>query len=89
MAYSPIEQARLLQDRRSKEMAKRAERTPAQLALAWLLSKPGVIAIPKTSHRERLRENAQVLQRPLLTQESDELDRLFAAPDGPTPLGML
>jgi len=89
MAYSPIEQARLLRDRRLKEMAKRVERTPAQLALAWLLSKPGVIAIPKTSHRERMRENAQVLQRPLLPPESDELDRLFAPPDGPTPLEML
>ncbi|MCD6681638.1 MAG: aldo/keto reductase [Burkholderiaceae bacterium] len=89
MAYSPIEQARLLRDRRLQEMAKRVERTPAQLALAWLLSKPGVIAIPKTSHRERLRENAEVLQRPLSPQESDELDRLFAPPDGPTPLEML
>lgn len=89
MAYSPIEQARLLRDRRLKEMAKRVERTPAQLAIAWLLSKPGVIAIPKTSHRERMRENAEVLQRPLSPPESDELDRLFAPPDGPTPLEML
>ncbi|MDT3678928.1 MAG: aldo/keto reductase [Burkholderiaceae bacterium] len=89
MAYSPIEQARLLRDRRLKAMAKRVGRTPAQLALAWLLSRPGVIAIPKTAHRERVRENAQVLQQPLSAQESDELDRLFAPPEGPTPLEMI
>ncbi len=89
MAYSPIEQARLLRNRRLQAMARRAERTPAQLALAWLLSKPGVIAIPKTARRERVRENAQVLQRPLSSQESAELDRLFAPPEGPTPLEMI
>lgn len=89
MAYSPIEQARLLRDRRLKEAAKRFGRTPAQLALAWLLSRPDVIAIPKTAHRERVRENAQALQRPLSAEEAAELDRLFVPPEGPTPLEMI
>ncbi|HEY0877905.1 MAG TPA: aldo/keto reductase [Zeimonas sp.] len=89
MAYSPIEQARLLRDRRLKAMAKRVERTPAQLALAWLLSQPDVIAIPKTAHRARMRENAQAMQRPLTAEESEALDRLFGPPDGPTPLEMI
>lgn len=89
IAYSPIEQARLLRDRRLKALAKRVGRTPAQLALAWLLSKPDVIAIPKTAHRERMRENAQALQRPLTAEESKELDQLFASPEGPTPLAMI
>lgn len=89
MAYSPIEQSRLLRDRRLKSTAKRAGRTPAQLALAWLLSKPDSISIPKTAHRERMRENAQALRQPLTRDESDELDRLFAPPEGPTPLEMI
>lgn len=89
MAYSPIEQARLLGDRRLKAMAKRVGRTPAQLALAWLLSRPDVIVIPKTAHRERMHENAEALQRPLDGAESEELDRLFAPPEGPTPLEMI
>jgi diketogulonate reductase-like aldo/keto reductase len=89
MAYSPIEQARLLRDRRLKEAAKRYGRTPAQLALAWLLSRPDVIAIPKTAHRERVRENTQALQRPLSAEEAAELDRLFVPPEGPTPLEMI
>lgn len=89
LAYSPIEQARLLRDRRLKAMAKRTGRTPAQLALAWLLSKPGVVAIPKTAHRERLRENADVLSRPLGDDEEEELERLFPPPTGPAPLEMI
>jgi len=48
-----------------------------------------VIAIPKTSHRERVRENAGVLQQPLTAEEAAELDRLFAPPEGQTPLEMI
>lgn len=89
MAYSPIDQARLLRHRKLGAMAERVGRTPAQLALAWLLSQPGVIAIPKTSHRERMRENAAVLSRPLTKAEAEELGRLFAPPSGPAPLQMI
>jgi diketogulonate reductase-like aldo/keto reductase len=89
MAYSPIDQARLLRHRKLGVMAERVGRTPAQLALAWLLSRPGVIAIPKTSHRDRMRENAAVLSRPLTKAEAEELDRLFAPPSGPAPLAMI
>src|SRR5690606_41958176 len=60
-----------------------------QLALAWLLARPNVIAIPKTSHRDRMRENAAVLSKPLTKAEAAELDELFAPPDGPTPLEMI
>ena len=42
MAYSPIDQARLLRHRKLGAMAERVGRTPAQLALAWVLSQPGV-----------------------------------------------
>jgi diketogulonate reductase-like aldo/keto reductase len=89
MAYSPIDQARLLRDRRLRAMAERVGRTPAQLALAWLLSRPGVIAIPKTAHRDRMRENAAVPATPLTQAEGEELDRLFAPPAGPVPLEMI
>ena len=89
MAYSPIDQARLLRDRKLGAMAERVGRAPAQLALAWVLSRSGVIAIPKTSHRERMRENAAVLANPLTNAEAAELDRLFAPPNGPVPLEVI
>jgi len=89
MAYSPIDQARLLRHRKLKAIAERHGRTPAQLALAWLLSRPGVIAIPKTSHRDRMRENAAALSTPLTKAEAAELDPLFAPPSGASPLEMI
>ena len=89
MAYSPIEQARLLRDRRLGDFAKRHGRTPAQAALAWLLSKEGVIVIPKTGRRDRLKENLGALERPLDAAQLAELDRLFRPPTRPQALDML
>jgi diketogulonate reductase-like aldo/keto reductase len=85
MAYSPIEQARLLREPRLVRFAKARGITPAQAALAWLLSKEGVIVIPKTGHRERLKENLGALD----VDAVEELDRLFPPPAGPQPLEML
>ena len=89
MAYSPIEQARLLRNARLAGFAKRHGMTPSQAALAWLLSKDGVIVIPKTSRRERLKENIGALEHALDAAQLAELDRLFAPPAGPQPLDML
>ncbi len=63
--------------------------TPAQAALAWLLSKDDVMVIPKTGHRDRLRENLGALEHKLTTGQLAELDRLFPPPRGPEPLAML
>jgi diketogulonate reductase-like aldo/keto reductase len=89
MAYSPIEQGRLLQKPALVELARRYGMTPAQVALAWLLAKPDVIAVPKTSHRERLTENVGALQHRLTAAQLRELDGLFPPPDGPRPLEMI
>ena len=89
MAYSPIEQARLLKDSKLAGFAKRHGMTPAQAALAWLLSKEGVIVIPKTGRRERLKENLGALERKLDAAQLAELDKLFPPPAGLQPLEML
>jgi diketogulonate reductase-like aldo/keto reductase len=89
MAYSPIEQARLLRHRGLVDFAKRHGATPAQAALAWLLSKDGVVVIPKTGRRERLRENLGALGLRLSAEQLAELDRLFPPAKGPRPLEML
>ncbi|HUK06182.1 MAG TPA: aldo/keto reductase [Burkholderiales bacterium] len=89
MAYSPIEQARLLVDRGLAEFAGRHGMTAAQAALAWLLAKDGVIAIPKTGRRERLKENLGALDVKLTAAQLAELDGLFPAPARPVPLEML
>ena len=89
MAYSPIEQARLLRNRKLSDFAKRHGMTPAQVALAWLLVKDDLIVIPKTSRRERLRENVGALDCPLHAAQLAELDQLFPPPTGPRLLEML
>ena len=85
MAYSPIEQARLLREPRLVKFAQSRGITPSQAALAWLLQKEGVIVIPKTGRRERLKENLKALE----FTDTGELDQLFPPPAGPQPLDML
>ena len=89
MAYSPIEQGRLLRQRGLVEFARKRAMTPAQAALAWLLAQDGVIAIPKTGRRARLEENARALARPLSADDLRELDAVFPPPRGPSPLEMI
>jgi diketogulonate reductase-like aldo/keto reductase len=89
MVYSPFEQGRLLANPRLVAFARREGMTPAQVALAWLLTGDGVIAIPKCARRERLKENLGALGRALTPAQRAELDRLFPPPRGPRALEML
>jgi aldehyde reductase len=89
MAYSPIEQARLVRNAKLAEFARRHGMAPAQAALAWLLAHDDVIVIPKTSRRERLQQNVGALDIRLTTAQREELDRLFPPPAGPQPLEIL
>jgi diketogulonate reductase-like aldo/keto reductase len=89
MAYSPIEQARLLRNRKLADFSRRIGMTPAQAALAWLLANDDVIVIPKTGNRTRLKENLGALDYRLTAAQLAELDRLFPPPAGPRPLELL
>jgi len=89
MAYSPIEQGRLLAVPGLQKFSRAHGMTPAQAALAWLLSKDDVIVIPKTGRRDRLKENLGALELVLNPDQTKELDRLFPPPAGPRPLEML
>jgi diketogulonate reductase-like aldo/keto reductase len=89
MAYSPVEQARLVGDRRLAGFANRHAMTPAQAALAWLLSNDDVIVIPKTASRARCRENLGAFDYRLTAAQRAELDALFPPPARARPLEML
>jgi diketogulonate reductase-like aldo/keto reductase len=89
MAYSPIEQGRLLRRRGLSELARRRGVTPARLALAWLLARQPVIVIPKAGRPEHVRENRAALDLELTPAELAELDRAFPPPDRAKPLEML
>ena len=86
---SPIEQARLLRNAGLKRFAEQHGMTPAQAALAWLLASDDIIAIPKTGHRNRLRENMVALDITLTPEQLAELDKLFPPPRHAQPLAML
>jgi diketogulonate reductase-like aldo/keto reductase len=88
MAYSPIERAKLTRDPKLGKFARHHNMTAAQVALAWLLSHDDVMVIPKTSSRERLKENVGALEHPLTKAQLAELDRLFPPPNGPRSLAL-
>jgi diketogulonate reductase-like aldo/keto reductase len=89
MAYSPVEQGKLVRNPKLTGFAQRNGMTPGQAALAWLLAHDDIIVIPKTSQSERLRENLAALEIRLTAAQLGELDRLFPPPKGPRPLEML
>ena len=89
MAYSPIEQGRMLNNRTLKEVAARHEATPAQVALAWLLRQDRVIAIPKAATAAHVRENRKAIDLRLTKEDLAALDRAFPPPTKKRPLEML
>ena len=89
MAYSPIEQGRILKDAALAAVAKRHGVTPAQVALAWTLRRPGVISIPKASTVQHVQDNRACLDLILDATDLAELDRAFAPPKKRRPLEML
>ncbi|UWF77320.1 MULTISPECIES: aldo/keto reductase [Microbacterium] len=89
MAYSPLEQARLLDDPGLAELAASVDLSPAQLVLAWVVRSGEVLAIPKAGSVAHARENAAALGVALPDDVLDEIDRRFPAPRHPVPLEML
>ena len=89
MAYSPIEQGRMLHRAELRRIAARRGATPAQVALAWLLRQEGIVAIPKAGTPEHVRENRAALDLVLENEDLAELDRAFPPPSRKVPLEML
>ncbi|SFT94491.1 Aldo/keto reductase [Actinopolyspora lacussalsi subsp. righensis] len=89
MAYSPIEQGRLLDDPVLGELAAERGVTPAQLALAWVLRQDGMCAIPKAATVEHVDHNRAAVELSLSDEELARLDERFPPPGGPTPLEIL
>ncbi|MBD3753793.1 MAG: aldo/keto reductase, partial [Micrococcales bacterium] len=89
MAYSPVEQGRLVAHRGLTRMAAERDATPAQLALAWLLARDGILPIPKAGSVAHVRDNRAALDLILSEAELRRLDDLFPQPRGPEPLAML
>lgn len=89
MAYSPIEQGKLLRSAKLKEFCEQHDMTPAQAALAWLLAQDDILVIPKAGRSEHVQDNVIASSLTLTTAQRNELDLLFPPPAGPSPLAMI
>jgi diketogulonate reductase-like aldo/keto reductase len=89
MAYSPVEQGRLLGNAALRRIAERLKATPAQVALAWVLTFPKVCAIPKAGRVDHVRKNHAALSLKLTADDLAALDAAFPPPKRQVPLEML
>jgi diketogulonate reductase-like aldo/keto reductase len=89
MAYSPIEQGRLPTSGTLQRIASKHGASPHQVALAWLLGKPGVIAIPKAGRPEHVRDNHRAPALRLDRDDLQQLDTEFRPPARKRPLEII
>jgi diketogulonate reductase-like aldo/keto reductase len=74
-AYSPLGTGSHLSDGRVQQIAERVGRTPAQVLLRWCLAR-NLVVIPKSTHRDRIEENAQIFDFTLTDEDMAALDAL-------------
>jgi len=89
MAYSPVEQGRILKDRTLQAIASRHGATAARVALAWLIRQDGLLVIPKAVSPDHVRDNAAARELRLTAADLAELDAAFPPPTGKKSLAML
>jgi len=74
-AYSPLGTGRHLSDERVRRIAERVGHTPAQVLLRWCVQRE-LVVIPKSTHRERIEENAQIFGFTLSDEDIAALNAL-------------
>lgn len=89
MAYSPLEQGRLPVTGPLATIANRHHVTPHALAIAWVMSQPNTIVIPKSGREDHVRDNSKAADVALSEEELAELDREFKPPARRNSLDML
>ncbi len=89
MAYSPIDQGRILKNPELVHLAKTYQATPAQVALSFLLERDGVIVIPKSANLRRVRENRDAVDLDISDEDWARLDAAFPPPGSKKPLEMI
>jgi diketogulonate reductase-like aldo/keto reductase len=89
MAYSPVEQGRLPASGGLDGVARRLGASRFQVALAWLLQRPGVVAIPKSGKAEHVSENRRALDVALDAEDLAAIDAAFPPPRRKRPLDMI
>ncbi len=89
MAYSPLGQGSVLRNPVLGQIARDRGVSPAAIALAWTLRHDNVVAIPKATNLDHVKENAAAADLVLDERERAALDKAFPPPRRKTSLGML
>ncbi len=89
MAYSPVEQGRLARHPELRRLGMELGLSPVQLALAWVLNRSGIIAIPKAGSAGHVSQNTRAVEMGLTPGDMAELDALFPPPRAARPLEMI
>jgi diketogulonate reductase-like aldo/keto reductase len=89
MVYSPVDHGRLLDHPDVRDLAAQKGITAAQVAIAWVLRLPDVVAVAKASTRAHVLENRAALEIGFSREELDQLDRVFPPPSRKVPLAVL
>jgi diketogulonate reductase-like aldo/keto reductase len=89
MAYTPIEQGRILDNPALKQVAARHQASAAQIALAWVIRQEGVVAIPRSGSPVHVRDNAGALAIKLSPRDLEEIGRAFPPPTRKRSLEMI
>ena len=79
MAYSPIKKGTISKENRTMTLGKKHNKTPEQIALRWAVQR-GTIPIPKSSHKDRIRENGDIFDFFLTNEDMDFLNDLDKKP---------
>lgn len=84
-AWAPIMRGGVFRIPEIIEIGRVHQRTPAQVTLRWILQE-GHVAIPKSVHLERIRENAEIFDFELSVEEMATIDALDTGERvGPSP----
>jgi len=89
MAYSPLGQGALSRHQALRRIALERQATAAQIALAWAIREPDVVAIPKSVDLRRIEDNLRAAELQLSATELAQIEQAFPAPRARRPLEML
>jgi diketogulonate reductase-like aldo/keto reductase len=89
MAYSPLGRGSLVRHPLLVRLGRERGATAAQIALAWCLREPDIVAIPKSVHPVRIDENLAAAQLRLTAAELAQIDEAFPPPKSKQPLDMV
>lgn len=76
VAYSPLARGKVFEIPELREIAEKHDVSPAQVSLAWLMQKDGVVVIPKATSEEHIEDNYKALKLDLEEEDVEQIDGL-------------